>query len=86
MSSPLLEARRGDSSKVAGRYPGATIADPMCGSGTLLIEAALMARNVAPGLFRREWPFEQWPDFDPAAWEQAQVGAGTPPPPPPPQI
>lgn len=32
--------------------------DPMCGSGTLLIEAALMATNRAPGLLRRRWPFE----------------------------
>ena len=38
--------------------------DPMCGSGTLLIEAALIARNMAPGLFRKEFAFEKWPDFD----------------------
>ena len=40
------------------------IIDPMCGSGTLLIEAALIARNMAPGLFRKEFAFEKWPDFD----------------------
>ncbi len=43
--------------------PGATLpavlADPMCGSGTFLIEAALMATDVAPGSFRRWWPFTQ---------------------------
>ncbi len=38
--------------------------DPMCGSGTLLIEAALIARNMAPGLFRKEFAFEKWKDFD----------------------
>jgi len=38
--------------------------DPMCGSGTFLIEAALIARNMAPGLFRKEYAFEKWPDFD----------------------
>ncbi len=38
--------------------------DPMCGSGTLLIEAALIARNMAPGLFRKEFAFEKWSDFD----------------------
>ena len=38
--------------------------DPMCGSGTFLIEAALIARNMAPGLFRKEFAFEKWPDFD----------------------
>ena len=38
--------------------------DPMCGSGTLLIEAALIARNMAPGVFRKEYAFEKWADFD----------------------
>ncbi len=38
--------------------------DPMCGSGTLPIEAALIARNMAPGLFRKEFAFEKWSDFD----------------------
>ena len=38
--------------------------DPMCGSGTLLVEAALIARNMAPGLFRKEYAFEKWADFD----------------------
>jgi len=38
--------------------------DPMCGSGTFLVEAALIARNMAPGLFRKEYAFEKWPDFD----------------------
>ena len=38
--------------------------DPMCGSGTFLIEAALIARNMAPGVFRKEYAFEKWPDFD----------------------
>jgi putative N6-adenine-specific DNA methylase len=38
--------------------------DPMCGSGTLLIEAAMIALNVPPGLFRKEYAFERWDDFD----------------------
>ncbi len=38
--------------------------DPMCGSGTLLIEAALIARNIAPGVFRQGYAFEKWNDFD----------------------
>ena len=38
--------------------------DPMCGSGTLPIEAALIARNIAPGVFRKQYAFEKWPDFD----------------------
>ena len=38
--------------------------DPMCGSGTILIEAALIARNIAPGIFRDHYAFEKWKDFD----------------------
>ena len=38
--------------------------DPMCGSGTIPIEAALIACNIAPGIFRKEYAFEKWADFD----------------------
>ncbi|MDR1259370.1 MAG: THUMP domain-containing protein [Tannerellaceae bacterium] len=38
--------------------------DPMCGSGTLLIEAAMIALNIPPGIYRREFAFEKWIDFD----------------------
>ena len=38
--------------------------DPFCGSGTILIEAALIALNVYPGVFRKEYAFEKWKDFD----------------------
>ncbi len=38
--------------------------DPMCGSGTFLIEAALIAANINPGVFRSGYAFEKWPDFD----------------------
>ncbi len=38
--------------------------DPMCGSATLLIEAALIARNIAPGIYRKSYAFEKWIDFD----------------------
>mgnify|MGYP000591515818 FL=1 len=42
--------------------------DPMCGSGTLLIEAAWMAGDRAPGLSRRYWGFTGWTQHDPAMW------------------
>ena len=51
------------------------LVDPMCGSGTFVIEAALLAAKRAPGLLRQRWPFEFWPDFDPRAWENAQRDA-----------
>ncbi|MBQ9363712.1 MAG: RNA methyltransferase [Bacteroidaceae bacterium] len=38
--------------------------DPFCGSGTILIEAALIAQNIYPGVFRKEYAFERWKDFD----------------------
>jgi putative N6-adenine-specific DNA methylase len=38
--------------------------DPMCGSGTLLIEAAMIALNIPPGIYRKEFAFEKWLDFD----------------------
>lgn len=38
--------------------------DPMCGSGTFLIEAALIAANINPGIYRRGFAFEHWKDFD----------------------
>jgi putative N6-adenine-specific DNA methylase len=38
--------------------------DPMCGSGTLLIEAVLIALNIPPGVFRDKYAFEKWDDFD----------------------
>jgi len=44
--------------------------DPMCGSGTLLIEAALIALNIAPGVFRNQFAFEKWDDFDAELFEQ----------------
>lgn len=49
------------------------IVDPMCGSGTLLIEAALLRLQVAVGLYRREpFPFENWYDFDADAYEHVR--------------
>lgn len=41
-----------------------TFVDPMCGSGTLAIEAALWGEHIAPGLFRRQFGFERWGNFD----------------------
>ncbi len=43
--------------------------DPMCGSGTFVIEAALIAANIMPGIFRKHFAFETWPDFDRGLFE-----------------
>ena len=47
---------------------GGTLVDPMCGSGTLPIEAALMAADIAPGLYRQHWGFRAWKQHHEAAW------------------
>ncbi|MBA2583401.1 MAG: class I SAM-dependent RNA methyltransferase [Bacteroidetes bacterium] len=43
--------------------------DPMCGSGTILIEAALMANNIPPGYFRESFGFQKWKDYDEKLFE-----------------
>lgn len=45
-------------------------ADPMCGSGTFLIEAALIAANINPGIYREHFAFEKWADFDADLFEE----------------
>jgi putative N6-adenine-specific DNA methylase len=47
--------------------PATPLVDPMCGAGTIPIEAAMIARNIPPGL-NRSFAFEKWPDHDAAKW------------------
>ena len=44
--------------------------DPMCGSGTFLVEAALIAANINPGVYRKSFAFQQWPDYDAELFEK----------------
>ncbi len=64
VEAPLNEVLAAGMIMMTGWQGETDFIDPMCGSGTLLIEAALIARNMAPGLFRKEYAFEKWPDFD----------------------
>jgi len=48
------------------------LVDPFCGSGTIPIEGALIARRIPPGIHRR-FAFEQWPSFEPARWESVRA-------------
>lgn len=50
--------------------------DPMCGSGTIPIEAAMIARNIAPGV-TREFAFMRWRTFEPAAWARLKAEAAS---------
>ncbi len=56
----------------AGQLP---LVDPFCGSGTILIEAAMMAARVAPGLLRRSHALERWRDHDAALWNRLLADA-----------
>ncbi|HIF9069665.1 TPA: bifunctional 23S rRNA (guanine(2069)-N(7))-methyltransferase RlmK/23S rRNA (guanine(2445)-N(2))-methyltransferase RlmL [Photobacterium damselae] len=49
--------------------------DPMCGSGTLVIEAAMIAAEIAPGIKRKRWGFEALKDFDKEAWLEIHAEA-----------
>ena len=64
VEAPLNEVLAAGMILLSGWQADTDFIDPMCGSGTLLIEAALIAKNMAPGLFRKEFAFEKWPDFD----------------------
>ena len=66
--APINEALAAGMLLLAGWKGQSDFYDPMCGSGTLLIEAALIARNIAPGVFRQSFAFERWPDFDAELW------------------
>ena len=67
--APLRETLAAAMLVGAGWDGSAPLVDPMCGSGTIPIEAALLARRVPPGLARR-FAFMRWPGFDESAWEQ----------------
>lgn len=54
--------------------PERLLVDPFCGSGTILIEAALIGNNIAPGL-NRQFVCEDWPSMDPEIFEQVRDSA-----------
>ncbi len=68
--APLSEVLAAGMLMMAGWKGQCDLYDPMCGSGTIPIEAALMALNIPPGIFRKEFGFERWPDFDADLWEE----------------
>ncbi len=49
---------------------GGALVDPLCGSGTLLLEGALLAADIAPGLSRESFGFLRWPGHDPVLWAE----------------
>jgi putative N6-adenine-specific DNA methylase len=69
-AAPLKESLAAALIQMSGWQPDLMFYDPLCGSGTLPLEACLKALNVAPGLFRESFGFETWRDFDPSVLEK----------------
>jgi len=74
VDAPLRENLAAGIIKLTGWQPGMPLLDPMCGSGTFLIEAALMALDSAPGI-KRSFGFEKLKDFDAPAWNAIRLAA-----------
>lgn len=68
-AAPLKESLAAALIQLSQWQPDQTFYDPLCGSGTLPLEASLKALNIAPGLFRDYFGFETWPDFDAVLWD-----------------
>ena len=64
VAAPLNEVLAAGIVMMSGWDGKCDFIDPFCGSGTIAIEAALIARGIAPGVFRKDYAFEKWPDFD----------------------
>lgn len=62
--APINEVLAAGILLISGYDGSQPLVDPMCGSGTFLIEAAMIAANIYPGLYRKHFAFENWPDFD----------------------
>lgn len=71
-AAPLRETLAAAIILRSGWKIGTPLVDPMCGSGTLLIEAAQMAANIAPQINRKKWGFDCWKGHQPAVWEKVK--------------
>jgi putative N6-adenine-specific DNA methylase len=79
--APIRENLAAGILRLSGWKPGTPLLDPMCGSGTFLIEAVQMALNIQPGI-ARSFAFEKLLNFDKAAWQamkDAAIAAQLPP-------
>jgi putative N6-adenine-specific DNA methylase len=73
--APVSEVLAAGLLRLAGWDPSVPLYDPMCGSGTILIEAALMATQTPAGIFRSDFGFMKWKDFDGELWEKVKTEA-----------
>ncbi len=74
--APLSEVLAAAMVKLTGWHGEKVLVDPMCGSGTILIEAAMQAANIPAGSFRK-FGFERWKDFDRVTWSKIVESART---------
>ncbi len=72
--APLRETLAALILRIAGYDPARPLVDPMCGAGTFSLEAALMAKSIAPGLYRN-FAFMHWPSFRPRQWQYLKNSA-----------
>ena len=68
--APLNEVLAAGMIMIAEWYGNSDFMDPMCGSGTLPIEAAMIAQNIPPAKLRKEFAFQRWNDFDQVLWDK----------------
>jgi putative N6-adenine-specific DNA methylase len=70
--APLNEVLAAGMIYLSGWQGDTDFMDPMCGSGTLPIEAALIAQNIPAGKLRKNYAFEKWGDYDQLLWEKVR--------------
>ncbi|MCE4562744.1 class I SAM-dependent RNA methyltransferase [Maribellus sp. CM-23] len=68
--APLNEVLAAGMIMLAGWYGNSDFMDPMCGSGTIAIEAAMIAQNIPAAKFRKEFAFQNWNDYDQLLWDK----------------
>jgi len=73
--APMNEVLAAGLVLLSGWDPATNFVDPMCGSGTVLIEAAMLAGNIPPGIHRQHFGFQRWKDYDPQLWKQVREEA-----------
>jgi len=73
--APINEVLAAGLIRLSGWDMKKPLLDPMCGSGTILIEAAMLASGIPSGNFRSEYGFTKWKDFDEALWERVKKEA-----------
>ncbi|NVN93939.1 MAG: class I SAM-dependent RNA methyltransferase [Bacteroidetes bacterium] len=74
-AAPISEVLAAGIILLSGWDKQSNFIDPMCGSGTIVCEAALIANNIPPGYYRKSFGFEKWKDFDSELWGKVKTEA-----------